>query len=209
MYIITTGLNPNEPDILCHHGIKGQKWGVRRFQDRNGRLTSEGKQHEMYRRNVKRNLGTTKAVNSIVRSLSEEEKHKLGQYDKGNWINTKHEYETLANKGKTFVKYINDKPAGFLEIWTNGEREGQVAIATHKNYRGQGVSTELVNNAKKWVNQYGYKMMDQLDWWVREDNAASIHLAEKNGFKFDKTEPDPYGNTYRKYVMDTRKRKKA
>lgn len=43
MYIITTGLNPNEPDILCHHGIKGQKWGVRRYQDRNGRLTSEGK----------------------------------------------------------------------------------------------------------------------------------------------------------------------
>ena len=28
---------------LYHHGIKGQKWGVRRFQDYSGRLTSAGK----------------------------------------------------------------------------------------------------------------------------------------------------------------------
>ena len=32
--------NPNE---LYHHGIKGQKWGVRRFQNLDGTLTSAGK----------------------------------------------------------------------------------------------------------------------------------------------------------------------
>lgn len=36
MYIITTGLSPYETDILCHHGIKGQKWGVRRYQNYDG-----------------------------------------------------------------------------------------------------------------------------------------------------------------------------
>ena len=30
-------------DYLAHHGIKGQKWGVRRFQDEDGSLTSQGK----------------------------------------------------------------------------------------------------------------------------------------------------------------------
>lgn len=30
---------------LCHHGIKGQKWGVRRFQNEDGTLTLEGKAH--------------------------------------------------------------------------------------------------------------------------------------------------------------------
>ena len=29
-------------DYLMHHGIKGQKWGVRRFQNEDGTLTSEG-----------------------------------------------------------------------------------------------------------------------------------------------------------------------
>ena len=30
-------------DELCHYGIKGQKWGVRRFQNSDGSYTSEGK----------------------------------------------------------------------------------------------------------------------------------------------------------------------
>ena len=29
---------------LYHHGIKGQKWGVRRFQEENGTLTSAGRE---------------------------------------------------------------------------------------------------------------------------------------------------------------------
>ena len=30
--------------IICHHGIKGQKWGVRRFQNKDGSLTAKGRQ---------------------------------------------------------------------------------------------------------------------------------------------------------------------
>lgn len=30
---------------LYHHGIKGQKWGVRRYQNKDGSYTSAGKKH--------------------------------------------------------------------------------------------------------------------------------------------------------------------
>ena len=30
------------PDELCHWGIKGQKWGIRRYQNEDGTLTPEG-----------------------------------------------------------------------------------------------------------------------------------------------------------------------
>lgn len=40
------------PDYLSHHGIKGQKWGVRRFQNADGSLTEAGKarQAKLYKK---------------------------------------------------------------------------------------------------------------------------------------------------------------
>lgn len=37
-------LRPIRPDELYHHGVKGQKWGLRRFQNADGTLTSAGRQ---------------------------------------------------------------------------------------------------------------------------------------------------------------------
>lgn len=35
--------NYTDYDILIHYGIKGQKWGIRRYQNEDGTLTSAGK----------------------------------------------------------------------------------------------------------------------------------------------------------------------
>ena len=32
-------------DILKHYGVKGMKWGVRRYQNPDGSLTPEGRRH--------------------------------------------------------------------------------------------------------------------------------------------------------------------
>lgn len=36
----------NNTNELKHHGIKGQKWGVRRFQNKNGSLTPAGRKRQ-------------------------------------------------------------------------------------------------------------------------------------------------------------------
>lgn len=32
-----------QKDELYHHGIKGMRWGIRRYQDSSGKLTEQGK----------------------------------------------------------------------------------------------------------------------------------------------------------------------
>ena len=49
-YILTSNGNFISEDELYHHGIKGQKWGVRRYQNEDGSLTAAGKKRADIRR---------------------------------------------------------------------------------------------------------------------------------------------------------------
>ena len=42
-YVLTSDGNFISEDELYHWGIKGMKWGVRRYQNKNGTLTNAGK----------------------------------------------------------------------------------------------------------------------------------------------------------------------
>lgn len=44
--------------FLCHHGVLGMKWGIRRYQNRDGSLTAEG-----YKRYANKNLQKAKTSN--------------------------------------------------------------------------------------------------------------------------------------------------
>ena len=55
-------------DGLYHHGIKGQKWGVRRFENPDGTLTEAGKQRYGSRENYDNARAYTKARRSYRRA---------------------------------------------------------------------------------------------------------------------------------------------
>lgn len=38
-------IRPVRSDELFHHGVKGQKWGIRRYTNKDGSLNEEGKKH--------------------------------------------------------------------------------------------------------------------------------------------------------------------
>ena len=52
-------MNFNEQSFLCHYGILGMKWGIRRYQNKDGSLTAAGKAH--YATGKTRDLAKTHA----------------------------------------------------------------------------------------------------------------------------------------------------
>lgn len=73
---MTFYLAPSSFD-LTHHGIKGQKWGVRRFQNEDGSLTSRGrkrlgigKSYGGFDASLTKTSNTLNATTNVTRSAS-------------------------------------------------------------------------------------------------------------------------------------------
>lgn len=103
---------------LFHHGIKGQRWGVRRFQNKDGSLTDAGRKRyqDPYVES------TREVVDSIAASLPRNQQKALG-IKKGMTY-----HESMAAQGTNIVKRFmltkGNEPVAFLD-YTNTDRSKQ------------------------------------------------------------------------------------
>lgn len=83
-------MNPN--DYLVHYGIKGMKWGIRRYQNKDGSYTSAGKRR---RRSYSSDYEETRSLRKkSAKELSNEELKKLNKR-----MNLESEYKRLNPRG--------------------------------------------------------------------------------------------------------------
>lgn len=76
-----------EQDALCHHGIIGQKWGVRRYQNSDGSLTEEGRKRYLKEGSEERSkvdkaaanhaAATYKLNNAVQKYMSREQENRF------------------------------------------------------------------------------------------------------------------------------------
>ena len=172
-----------DESYLSHHGILGQKWGVRRYQNKDGSLTAEGRNRRYYRDRTKRELKNVNDVNKVVDSLSDNEKRLLGmRKDETKWISDEDAIGKSSDIIKTFIQRHGDTPVSMIEIWDLGDGKGDIAIATNPNYRGQGYTSKNIADMTNWFNSARNTKIKDLQWNNLKENKVSGQIAEKHGF---------------------------
>ena len=108
---------------LQHAGIKGMKWGIRRFQNPDGTLTAEGKKRYGDGSSEKKSSGTTRKRTS-VKSMSDEELNRRIKR-----LEAEKRYRDLSAKDvKTGKSYLETTADTFTKI-------GSIAEGATKAYK--------------------------------------------------------------------------
>lgn len=172
-------------DYLQHHGIKGQKWGVRRYQNPDGSLTEEGKQRYL---NPDGTLND-KAPNKIKRAYSlyqQAETRKAaqsGQLYQDDYIYDKQKQTEKLDRAKNNKMYDLD----FVETIQNAEnlsdddihREYEAYLKNPWKYRqefhvdGNGKITNSLSNNNSKPKQEPTKEVKEAPTKETEDKAKS------------------------------------
>lgn len=183
---------------LIHHGIKGQKWGVRRYQNPDGSYTEEGRKRNMYRNRARNAYKTKKDMDTLYNKMSDKDKYLLMDDDyRKEWL-TLEEGSAVV---KRFIKKVGNEPVAAIDIMDTGDNENlAVAIMTDPNHRGHGYGYEIAKKGMDWYDKNKDRIgAKSLSWDPYTNNKPSRALAEKLGFEYDEKESnDIYAKYYKK-----------
>lgn len=191
-------------DFIVHHGVKGMKWGVRRYQNPDGSLTAAGK--DRYRKNVETSE-KRRAVESLSKELNEQWEY--GVIHNGKRINTEEEdfdwnnYKTLPldtlKKEKIgtcwdFVNYqhkmLNDagiKNDSYLVMMDLSSKKEPDRIVTHT------FTTFEMDGKQYWLESAMYPKRGIHEIKSFEDAAESVksnYTSESKPYSIFKYNPD-------------------
>lgn len=149
---------------LYHHGIKGMKWGIRRYQNKDGSLTAKGKEmaskkYKKYMNRANQEVNTTenyvkaynraadKMNNGLIDKYNRDYDKKLGEKAKDHDFLNDKEYENGYNK--LFESVLSKEYDSVM----------MEAYKSNSNYK----------KAKALADKYNMESFDDI---VRQNNAA-------------------------------------
>lgn len=135
-------------DYLAHHGVKGMKWGVRRFQNKNGSLTSAGKKRArtQYRSTSVRSAMARRSNDKVDKSFK-------------NWNDNSQKKTNAIDLGKQRnadrMAYERDKSDKDLKTaYKQSNKAYKKALRDNTTYRKGVVKQEVGRDAaRKYLNE--------------------------------------------------------
>lgn len=124
---------PTRPDELYHHGIRGMKWGVRRFQNSDGTLTAAGKKRLSKLEGQEAKLAEKKAAVTGGKSASS------------------------SKAGATEKKSVKDMTNEELETANR-----RMSLELNYKTQYSKLNPEKVSVGKKFVNKFAEKTLDSV-----------------------------------------------
>ena len=158
---------------LRHHGIKGQKWGVRKYQNKDGSLTAEGrKRYADSMADTK--TYTKKGVEVVLRKqptpliskvASKLSKSARANADRSDFLNI-----TVGGKKVGDLQLFKEDPKSLNVVWVS------IDTKYEGNGYGQTVMKAVVDHAKK-------QKLDRVTLEVPGISPNARHIYESIGFK--------------------------
>ena len=153
-------------DVLYHHGIKGQKWGVRRFQNKNGSLTPAGKERYADDGIEKRVETPEERKKRIARNVAIGAAAATAATAAIGYMKYSKKLKALDKKAGTAVKEISTKILDFNQL-SNSD------LTLSKGTKFQRISS-------KSFEEYAEKGRIAYASFKKEDNAIYMHDMPKN-----------------------------
>jgi len=153
---------------LYHHGILGMKWGVRRFQNADGTLTTAGKQRYTIERKTKNGEKVTLVKNDTPVSAKI-----IGRFSKEG-------REYLERHQDFTIKNVSGKKIGDFEMFERSKEELNLPwLGIKSKERGHGYAQAVMDAAIDYAKSNGYKT---ITLEVPGDSPDARHIYEKKGF---------------------------